>query len=280
MLMKTLKTILLLALSCSAFQPALRAQCATDPALIHAFTFNGTTYELILENKNWTEAAACAVLKGGRLVEINSQEEQNAIFEQVNNAGIVASNTVAQDGGNASYIWIGGNDISSEGNWVWNGNNDAITQPFWIGDWNGEAVGGLYNNWGNEPDNWNQQDGLGLAITQWPLGSSSPLGVPGQWNDVDDANDLYYIVEYNNTASVSEPGTNELFSVYPNPTNGELTVVLPSPGAARIEIISLSGELLLVQTQAVIDLSALGSGTYLVRVSQNGTSSVQLVVRQ
>jgi hypothetical protein len=269
-----MKTTLLLSLGFSVFQHLLYAQCEPAPGTIHAFTFDGRAYEIIRENKSWEDASACAVARGGKLAEINSQAEQDALFLEANAAGITLANTVAADG-DASYLWIGGNDLATEGNWVWNGDHDQTSEPFWIGDFNGSPVGAMYNNWGDEPDDAGGQDGLGLALSDWPF------GVAGEWNDVDVSNALYYIVEYGSTASVPEMSTDHVFSVYPNPTNTSLTVLFPVPGNARIEIFSIAGELLLfTETQMVIDLSTLPGGTYMLRVIQGSNSYNQLIVKQ
>ena len=167
------------------------AQC-TSESNIYSFVYNGKTYEVVKENKNWVDAATCAVKRGGYLAEINSLEEQNKIFSQLNiKAGINTKQTVSVDGGSASYLWLGGNDLAEEGKWILDGNNDGSGPQFWQGLSNGSAVGGLYNNWGHEPDNWNDiQDALAIAITEWPLGSGA-LGKASQWNDLDKANLLY-----------------------------------------------------------------------------------------
>lgn len=168
-------------------------QCASSTN-IYTFVYNGKTYEVVKENQNWVGAAACATSRGGSLMEINSLAEQNAIYNQVlNNSAIISSNTTAPDGGGAAYVWLGGNDLATEGSWIWDGNNDGTGPQFWMGTNTGMPVGGLYNNFSvNEPDNFGAsgQDGLGLAITNWPL------GVSGQWNDVNENNQLYYIIEY------------------------------------------------------------------------------------
>ncbi len=169
--------------------------CA-NPANIYTFQYNGKTYELVRENKTWTEAAACAVERGGYLAEINDAAENTAIFnELMNNAGITLSNTVSNSGGAASYVFLGGNDIDAEGTWVWNGNNDAITTQFWQGDASGLPVNGLYNNWGIEPDNFGNQDALGLGLNVWPQPTGG-LGTAGQWNDIPATDALYYLIEF------------------------------------------------------------------------------------
>ena len=64
----------------------------------------------------------------------------------------------------------------------------------------------LWNNWGeeadgqqSEPDNFNgSQDALALSINGWPFGTS------GEWNDIDETNRLYFIIEYN--GSINDVG--------------------------------------------------------------------------
>ncbi len=165
---------------------------------IYKFTYSGKNYELIRENKTWEEAVACAVERGGFLAEINDDAENTAIFDELsNNASISLGETTALDGGKAAYVWLGGNDTAIEGDWVWDGNNDMTSTQFWQGDASGSPVGGLYSNWGNEPDDFGSgQDGLALALSDWPLGTGS-LGKKGQWNDIDLDNDIYYLIEYN-----------------------------------------------------------------------------------
>ncbi|SNS58234.1 Lectin C-type domain-containing protein [Ekhidna lutea] len=162
-----------------------------DEGNVISFTFDGKNYEIVKETKTWRDAASCAVERGGYLAEINSLEEQNAIYSQIESSSINAASTTAPDGGNASYLWLGGNDFDTEGSWIWDGDNSGEGTPFWIGDSSGSPVDGSYTNWGNEPDNFqNSQHTLGLAITDWPLGSA------GQWNDIDHNNNLFFIIEF------------------------------------------------------------------------------------
>lgn len=184
--MKTLSWILIF----FGITTKLLAQSGIDTTDVYSFKYNGVKYQIILENKDWQEAAKCADELGGILAEINSPEEQDTLFFHLNNAGINVANTVAPDGGNASYVWLGGNDIIEEGKWIWDGANYGFGAQFWQGVRDGSPIGGLFNNWGNEPDNFSNQDGLGLAITNWPFGDA------GQWNDVNASNELYFVIEY------------------------------------------------------------------------------------
>lgn len=156
----------------------------------YSFVAVGNEYTVVKERMNWEDAAAYAVEQGGILLEINSKEENDAVFEEVvENSGIQIDLSVAPDGGMASYIWLGGNDLSTEGDWIWDGNNDGEGVQFWQGLTDGEVQNDQFTNWGNEPDNYGNQDALGLAITDWPL------GVAGQWNDIKADNTLFFVIE-------------------------------------------------------------------------------------
>ena len=158
---------------------------------VYKFNFGAKKYEIIKANATWSEALSCAVERGGYLTEINSDGENNAIFEALKDASLDKNKNIAADGGGASYIWIGASDLKEEGKWIW----DHTQQQFWEGNATGSSTNDMYNNWGNEPDDFGGQDCLGIAITEWPLGSGS-LGQSSQWNDVKCRNTLYYIVEF------------------------------------------------------------------------------------
>ena len=264
-------------LALSMFGLSASAQCAINLANVYSFTYNGANYDIIREGLEWEQAALCAVARGGFLCEIDSQEEQDSVFFHMNAAGIVAANTVAPDGGGASYLWLGGNDILDEGRWIWDGDNTGASSQFWQGTSSGTVVGGLFNNWGNEPDDFNGQDGLGLAFTNWPL------GVAGQWNDVDVTNALYFVVEYPvSSASLDESLNTHEFLAYPNPTNGIITVD-GLKGNGVIELQDLNGKVLSSVNYAETDqeISVDGAaGVYYIKVfSEKGDVRTIKVVK-
>ena len=119
-----MKILTILILSVYSWSNIYSQNCF-DPANVYSFEYEGITYDIVKENKTWFAAAECADEMGGILTEINSQEEQDTIFHFLNEAGIVADNTIAPDGGGASYVWIGGNDFVEEGKWIWDGSNDG-----------------------------------------------------------------------------------------------------------------------------------------------------------
>ena len=167
---------------------------------IHSFTddTNTTTYEIIKLRKTWRQAAEIAVLRGGKLAEVNGTVENNLIFNGLMAAGLNTGSTVAPDGGGGAYVWLGGNDFANEGNWTWDGKNVGNGIQFWDGNQtDGNNTNNYEDNWGtlfgvqNEPDDFLGARRFGLD--GWPLGSA------GQWNDLDENNTLYFVVEYNST---------------------------------------------------------------------------------
>ena len=257
----------------------LIGQCPNNPD-IYSFVYDSKTYEVIKENASWTEAAACAVERGGILTEINDANEQTAIFNELSiMAGITNSNTVAPDGGGGAYVWLGGNDIGTEGTWVWDGNNDNNGVQFWMGDANGSPVGGLYNNWGNEPDDFNGQDALGISLNGWPLGNA------GQWNDVDVSNALYFVIEHASILNIEETKLDQLVKVFPNPVVDVVTVDVGNLSIDKVTVRNIIGQTVQMvnfkntQTQN-IDVSHLNSGVYFVEViASNGESITKKVIK-
>ena len=140
--MISFKKLLLFILSLNGIGTFAFSQCAPNSANIYTFTTSGIKYEIIKEKLNWTNAAVCAVTRGGKLAEINSQAEQDTLFNRLNSAGILATNTIAPDGGGASYLWLGGNDLTTEGKWIWDGDNTGTFAQFWQGTASGSPGGG------------------------------------------------------------------------------------------------------------------------------------------
>lgn len=166
------------------------AQYAVEIERFYSFTFENHFYEVVTEKKNWTEAAAFSTGLGGYLVEINSDAEQNKVFSEISfNAGIDLEDTLHEFGNSA--IWLGANDLTTEGVWIWDGDNNGEGAQFWSGGLDGSPVDGLYNNWGNEPDDFGNQDVLTIVI------ETTERNIAGQWNDLDGSNSrLFFVIEY------------------------------------------------------------------------------------
>jgi len=280
---KRVKIVAMMALSLMGHYLAT-GQCAST-SNVESFVYNGQTYEIIKENKNWADAASCAVERGGILAEINNASEQSAIYTGLTNASINLNYTTAQDGGGSAYVWIGGNDIASEGDWVWNGNNDTTSTQFWMGTTSGSSVNMLYNYWGSagtsEPDDYNNnQDALGLSLNTWPNGNA------GEWNDLAHTNALYYLVEHSSVLGVNDREFNNRIKLFPNPVIDILTIETDGIDLLDIVIInSLAQELLTLNMEdkknvTKIDLSTLSNGMYLVKMrSKNGNILIKQVVK-
>jgi len=279
--MKTFTCFLLFVLLVSS-DPQVFGQTCAAAGNIYTFNYDGKTYEVIKELKNWTNAAACAVERGGYLVEIGDVNEQNAMFDAVlNGAGVPNNYVVVNDGGGVAYVWIGATDKFTEGTWIWDGNNDGNGANFWIGQGaaglgNGQPVGGLYNNWGGtaagliqEPDNFNgNQDGGAMALRGWP-GGTGALGIAGEWNDINLSNSIYFIVELFSTGMSKSDKESIIFT--PNPVRDKLVIQSKHTdiNMAEVKIMNTHGIVMATEnisssTLHTMDLSRLASGLYLI----------------
>jgi len=260
---------------------AVLAQPCANPGNIFSFTFNGKTYEVVKEMKTWENAAACAVERGGYLVDIMNQAEQDAVYGAIiNGAGVSPTYTSSPDGGGIAYVWIGATDKVTEGTWLWDGDNNGAGMNFWIGEGSAGAGGGSpvadrYFNWGGksvgppkEPDNWNNQDAAGIALEGWPSGTTL-LGIPGEWNDISTTNLMYFVIEYDNTG-LNDAGKQEL-QVFPNPASGFVKIKSSGEPIVNIKVFALPGEIVYQQDfsgqEVTMDLSGLACGVYSVLIS-------------
>ena len=166
------------------------------------FFYNGHSYKIVKTARSWQDASTAAHNDGGYLANIGSIAENHEIYSRlyryITQGEYGDTDTTSANGGGASYVWIGGNDLDSEGTWRWENNNIS----FWSGGVAGNGVGGLYSNWGrdanenpHEPDDANNQDAAGIALTRWPISSGS-LGQASQWNDLIADTELYSIIEH------------------------------------------------------------------------------------
>lgn len=242
------------------------SQCFVNPNNVVAFNTGSSAYGVVKEAKTWAAAQACAVQFNGKLAIIDNQAEQDSIFAILNRSNITNSNTTAPDGGGAAYVWLGGNDLSTEGTWVWD-NYSGGTGQFWMGARSGSAVGGLYNNWGNEPDDFQNQDALGFALSSWPF------GVAGQWNDVDAGNLLYFIVEYPTSTSVEEIFKMNTVQVQPNPTENKIAINCTNckKNKQLVRIFNIKGQLVFDERISLlenIDVTNFKTGSYFIQLEE------------
>lgn len=278
--MKTTATIILLLLfTFSAF-----AQCE-EKSSNYSFEFEGKNYLIVLELLSWADAASCASANGAYLAEINSQAEQDTIYSALQQSTIASDYTDVLDGGGIAYVWIGGNDREEEGTWVWNGNNNEFSTHFFTGTWQDwEVIDNQFIFWGgasegdvDEPDNFNEQDGLGLALENWPFGQA------GEWNDIDDSNELYFVIEWDavdtpiNTTLV----TNPTIDLYPNPAQNQFSINTAGNKINTLTIYNALGEQTTFKTigKANYDISHLAKGIYFVEILlENGNMNIQKLI--
>ena len=206
---KTLQQLALITL-------ALVSQLALAESI---FEFGGHTYKIITQPATWGEAATIAgemQLAGqqGHLARVNSARENTVILEAVMSHLTEAqlANSLAEDGSDTPFIWLGGSDEAREGQWVWADNGDQ----FWEGDFNGSPVEGRFTNWGVQPDSaTGDEDALAMGLGDWPE-PFYDLGAAGQWNDLDGNTALAYVVEFSGVTdlrlAVEEPSVGGMHS--------------------------------------------------------------------
>jgi hypothetical protein len=278
----------------------LIAQCL-DPMNVYSFVYQQKTYEIIKEQRNWEYAVQCALERGGYLIEIGSLEEQQKIFDEImTGASINPAYTTVMDGGGVAYIWIGATDKHTEGNWVWDGDGDTFGTNFWIGQGaagtgGGVATDGSYHNWGGksaglvqEPDNFgSDQDVAAIALNGWPAGTGM-LGIAGEWNDIQSGNQIFYIIEYDTIAnSIGKFKQGEFIQLYPNPTNGRITITAGQGNRMldQIRINNLLGSPVIIRSNIMtqnmsVDLSTLPQGLYIAEVRLSDGKVVYKKVRK
>lgn len=94
--------------------------------------------------------------------------------------------------------------------------------------------------------------------------------------------------EWSQVVSVSTNNAKtNILSVYPNPFNNELTLTLADNADAQVEVISMEGLSVFSQHSTVQNgmvklngLNTLSNGVYFIKVTQNGNTSVQKLIKQ
>ena len=148
--------------------------------------FRDKSYTLVNKNGaiNWTDSKAEVDAFNASdsqsdhyLATITSELEQAEIAFQIGEVGINA--------------WLGGNDVTSEGDWRWTEGpegdaNGGIGTPFWSGNHTtGNLVNGMFETWANnQPDNALWAGAGGEDYLQIAQGTNPP----GTWNDLPNTN--------------------------------------------------------------------------------------------
>ncbi len=278
-----MKKFTLLLTSCFFFNHHAKSQsaCVSNLNNIYSFTIGATKFELVKEAKTWKEALNCAISRGGKLAEIDSEQKQKDILKNVSLAGIKLDLTRAKDGDNAAYIWMGATDASEEGKWLWDGEYNNIGLHFWSGDASGIAVNNNYTNWAAaQPNDYQlQQDCLGFALENWTGGSG---GMLGQWNDLNGNHQLYYLIEY------SKPVTSILYNMDNNTIQIEclqhlslLKINHSQAASFRCFLYNPLGEIVIESSnQSEIPLNNISPGLYIFTVICENKTSVYRLLKE
>lgn len=139
---------------------------------------------------NWNQASANAANAGlegvpeltGHLATITSQAENDFVHALL-----------------TSSSWLGGSDDAVENEWRWVEGPEAGEQ-FWQGLAGGSAVNGAYTNWA--PGEPNQFFGTGNPE------NFAHMRADGLWNDLPEANNLNYIIEWGGDLLIQNPDIN------------------------------------------------------------------------
>ncbi len=86
--------------------------------------------------------------------------------------------------------------------------------------------------------------------------------------------------------SISESGKDKLFSVYPNPTNGTITILAPPTNDdIKIDIVNITGDVVKMidtnnSSSNSFDLSAFSKGVYLIKINADSYSVIKKLIIQ
>lgn len=154
------------------------------------FAETNNFYENTPDLTNWSQANQNASTRGltgvpeltGHLATITSQNENDFVQALL-----------------TSSSWLGGSDNEAEGEWFWLVGPEA-GQQFWQGLAGGTAQNGFYTNWA--PGEPNQFFGPGNPENY------AHMRADGFWNDLPEADNLNYIIEWGGDLLISNPDIN------------------------------------------------------------------------
>lgn len=121
----------------------------------------------------------------------------------------------------------------------------------------------------------NNEDDDFSTVAYGPLSTT-----PGNFNFTDWGNSLFIRASFKNTAGLTETGM-EGISIYPNPTEGKLTVTNTNNYDNIIEVVNLAGTVVYTgtsNTTVSLDLTGKGAGVYFVNISNELGSVTEKVI--
>lgn len=125
-----------------------------------AVVYEGHSYAVCDEAMSWDDAKAACEMRGGHLVVINDEKEQQFLQTIV-------------IGGKKPYYWIGLSDSETEGTFKWV-NGDSLT----------------YTNWGEgQPDNWQDSEDV-VMLPNRDMQYKDWSNAFGTWNDMNGEGDV------------------------------------------------------------------------------------------
>jgi hypothetical protein len=178
---------------------------SSQPIILSSLRAETGFYVILSNQMTWNEANQSAIdsfssrgelISNAHLVAINDVSEQISIAEwlQTVYSQNIESFPIVPDGGGVSYAWLGGSDALSEGNFTWTSN-----ESFEFQNWGNGAMFSSNPSFDSEPDNYNNQDSLAIALQAYPFGAtgSNGYGAVSQWNDIDSSNQISSVFEFN-----------------------------------------------------------------------------------
>lgn len=145
------------------------AATAGEPIPADFVIADGSRYELFIfhpdDDRTWDTAALAAADRGGWLVTITSQAENELL--------VGAFNAVMLDEPHG-FAWIGGTDEDEEGTWIWREGPEAGL-VWWQGPPGAGAIPGVYSNFlPSEPNNAGPDNYAAVLLGEF---AALPVGV-------------------------------------------------------------------------------------------------------
>lgn len=228
---------------------------STKPMILSSLRENSGFYVILSNQITWDEANTIAtesfssrdgVNSSSYLAAINNESEQASLASWLQNVYQTYNESfpIVSDGGGVSYAWLGGTDAAEEGNFVW-----TSAESFDFKNWGNGTLFLSNPNFSSEPDNYNNQDSLAIALQAYPFGAtgSNGYGAVSQWNDINSSNQIPAILEFNSADyRISISGSKFAFDIDANAGKAAkiLGAFLGASGIQRADLVGIGLDLL------------------------------------